>query len=79
VFAVWLAVTAHGSRALLLGFAAFSASEEEEEEPLLEEPPLEELWPAGQNFGPMIILGWGILSPSDRLSQQEPVYMSQAQ
>ena len=25
------------------------------------------LW---QNFGPMMILGWGILSPSERLSQQ---------
>ena len=57
-------VMAHGS----LG-EELSTTDTEEEEELSEEEMGESagLW---QNLGPMMILGWGILNPSDRLSQQ---------
>ena len=54
---------AHGS----LGEELSTTGTEEEEE--LSEEGREGAGP-GQNLGPMIILGCGILSPSERLSQQ---------
>ena len=59
-------VMAHGS----LGEELSTTGTEELE--LLSEEESEDREGAGlwQNLGPMIILGWGILRPSDRLSQQ---------